>query len=195
MYKITSISFLTALALLATTASAQDSWQGAYPPPPPGNYDNYSGSAPYGPPPWSYNRNSGPAPYGPPPGYNRNSGSAPYGPPPRYYGDNRNYRGGPPRGYRSNRYNNFPGFPGGRGNNFFGFPGGWGDDNYGDSPWSMRTFTDPERFWDDMLATPDYLPTMPGGWNVPSVSMPNPVEVGREIAEQAPDAIDVMRDY
>jgi len=36
---------------------------------------------------------------------------------------------------------------------------------------------------------------MPGGWNVPSVSMPNPVEVGREIGEQTPEMMDTMREY
>lgn len=118
-------------------------------------------------------------PYGAPPDYAR----GPYGPPPRYYSGNR-YRGGPPpRGYRNNRRRNF-----------FGFPGGW-DSEDGSGPWDMRTFTDPERFWDDMLGTPDYLPAMPGGWYVPSVSMPNPVEVGREIGEQTPEMLDTMREY
>lgn len=195
MHKISTSLLLAALALFAAAASAQDSWQGAYPPPPSGNYGNYNGPAPYNnPPPRGYNRDSGPAPYGPPPGYSRNSRPAPYGPPPRYYGDNRYYRGGPPRGYRYSRRNKFFDFPGGgRGGDTF-WPGSWRDED-GRGPWDIRTFTDPERFWDDMLATPDYMPTMPGGWNVPSVSMPNPVEVGREIGEQAPDMIDTMRDY
>ena len=178
MNKPLVLTLSVALALLANLAIAQDNWRGAYPPPPPGG-NPYNAPAPYGPP---------------PPGYNRYRAPAPYGPPPGYYGGNRGYRGAPPRGYRYSRRDDFFGFPGGgRGGDFF-WPDRWRDE-YGRGPWDVRTFTDPERFWDDMLATPDYLPTMPGGWNVPSVSMPNPVEVGREVAEQAPNAIDAARDY
>ena len=127
----------------------------------------------------------GPGAYPPPPGYHSAPPAygAPYGgPPPGYYGNP--YRGAYPPPPRRNRWSR----------NFFGFPGGRNNDYYDDGPWDMRTFTDPERFWDDMLATPDYMPTMPGGWNVPSVSVPNPVEVGREIADQSPEMFDAARD-
>ena len=168
MKKLFSAMLSAALIMASTFVFAQGPWYpGAYPPP---GYNQ----GPYGAPP-GYNQ----GPYGTPPGYNQ----GPYGPPPGYYAGNR-YRGGPPpRGYRNNRRRNF-----------FGFPGDWNDRD-GDGPWDMRTFTDPERFWDDMLETPDHLPTMPGGWNVPTVSVPNPVEVGREIGEQTPEMLDAAREY
>jgi len=172
MIKHLSVLLFAVLMITTAAASAQGPWQpGPYPPP-----DYYQGGD-----------------YGPPQGYYPNERYR-GGPARGYYPDNR-YRGGPPpRGYRSGwGRNSWDRNSWGR--NFFGFPGGGWNDEYGDGPWDMRTFTDPERFWDDMLGTPDYMPTMPGGWNVPSVSVPNPVEVGREIGEQTPEMMDTMRDY
>ena len=63
--------------------------------------------------------------------------------------------------------------------------GRWaGDDVFGSGP---DGWTDPEdpkgsmsRFWDDMLKAPNEFGEMPGGWTAPSISVPNPVEVGDE---------------
>lgn len=188
--KILMTALLAATTGLVSTSvfAEQPPRQGDYLPPqgynqaPPGYNPGAQG---YNRPPMGYNQ----PPQGydqPPRGYNQ----APpaydrraYGPPPGYY-PNR-YRGAPPRGYRNNRW----------GRNFFDFPGGGRGNGYDGPPWDMRTFTDPERFWDDMLETPDTLPTMPGGWNVPTISVPNPVEAGREIAEEAPNMMDTARDW
>lgn len=48
--------------------------------------------------------------------------------------------------------------------------------------------------WDDMLNKPSDMGEMPGGWTAPSVSMPNPVDVGDEFGDAARDAPEQMRD-
>ena len=47
--------------------------------------------------------------------------------------------------------------------------------------------------WDDMLNSPSDMGEMPGGFTAPSVSMPNPVDVGDEFDRAARDAPDQMR--
>ena len=47
--------------------------------------------------------------------------------------------------------------------------------------------------WDDMLNAPSDMGEMPGGWAAPSVSVPNPVDVGDEFEDAARDAPDQMR--
>ena len=47
--------------------------------------------------------------------------------------------------------------------------------------------------WDDMLNAPSDMGEMPGGWTAPSVSVPNPVDVGDEFNDAARDAPDQMR--
>ena len=47
--------------------------------------------------------------------------------------------------------------------------------------------------WDDMLNAPSDMGEMPGGFTAPSVSVPNPVEVGDEFDDAARDAPDQMR--
>ena len=47
--------------------------------------------------------------------------------------------------------------------------------------------------WDDMLNAPSDMGEMPGGWTAPSVSVPNPVDVGDEFEDAARDAPDQMR--
>ena len=51
-------------------------------------------------------------------------------------------------------------------------------------------FMDKDRFadsWDDMLNAPSDMGEMPGGWTAPSVSVPNPVDVGDEFGTAAED--------
>jgi len=58
--------------------------------------------------------------------------------------------------------------------------GGWMDkDKFSDS-------------WDDMLNAPSDMGEMPGGWKAPTVSVPNPVDVGDEFGDAARDAPDQM---
>ena len=49
--------------------------------------------------------------------------------------------------------------------------------------------------WDDMLNAPSRMGTMPGGWNAPSVSVPNPVDVGDEFGDAARDMPDQMNNF
>ena len=63
--------------------------------------------------------------------------------------------------------------------------GRWsGDDIFGAGPDGWMDPEDPKgsmsRFWDDMLTAPYEFGEMPGGWTAPSISVPNPVEVGDE---------------
>lgn len=105
-------------------------------------------------------------------------------PPPPYYGD-RNYRRSgrsmpwdSGRGGRSMPWENKRG---GRNMPWDSGRGGWmGKDKFGDT-------------WDDMLNAPSDMGEMPGGWTAPSVSVPNPVDVGDEFEGAARDAPDQMR--
>ncbi len=47
--------------------------------------------------------------------------------------------------------------------------------------------------WDDMLNAPSDMGEMPGGFTAPSVSMPNPVDVGDEFDNAARDAPEQLR--
>jgi hypothetical protein len=47
--------------------------------------------------------------------------------------------------------------------------------------------------WDDALNAPSDMGEMPGGWNAPSISAPNPVDVGDEFGDASRDAPDQMR--
>ncbi len=65
-------------------------------------------------------------------------------------------------------------------------------------PWDSGRggWMDKDRFadgWDDMLNSPSDMGEMPGGFTAPSVSMPNPVDVGDEFNDAARDAPDQMR--
>jgi len=51
--------------------------------------------------------------------------------------------------------------------------------------------------WDDLIAAPDDLGTMPGGWTVPSVRVPNPVDLEDQLeraSKEIPDLIEVYTD-
>ena len=59
--------------------------------------------------------------------------------------------------------------------------------------------TDPKesmaQAWEDMLVTPNGLGTMPGGWKAPSISVPNPIDVGDEFKDVARDMPDEMQNF
>lgn len=98
---------------------------------------------------------------------------------------------------------------GGRGDDFspFGrsgpsFDAPWDSGRGGRStPWSRGKkgkggWMDRDWFadsWDDMLNAPSDMGEMPGGWYAPSVSVPNPVDVGDEFGTAAEDMPTQMR--
>ena len=49
--------------------------------------------------------------------------------------------------------------------------------------------------WEDMMITPNRLGTMPGGWKAPSISIPNPIDVGDEFKEVAKDMPSEMQNF
>jgi hypothetical protein len=49
--------------------------------------------------------------------------------------------------------------------------------------------------WEDMMVTPNALGTMPGGWEAPSIIIPNPVDVGDEFKNAAGDMPGEMQDF
>lgn len=49
--------------------------------------------------------------------------------------------------------------------------------------------------WDDIISAPDDLGTMPGGWHVPSVSVPNPVDLEDQFEKASKEIPDVIRVY
>ena len=49
--------------------------------------------------------------------------------------------------------------------------------------------------WDDLIAAPDDLGTMPGGWNVPSVRVPNPVDFEDQLEKASKEVPDLIRVY
>jgi hypothetical protein len=50
------------------------------------------------------------------------------------------------------------------------------------------------QMWDDMLNAPSDMGRMPGGWNAPSVSVPNPIDVADEFEKASRDVPGEMRD-
>ena len=82
------------------------------------------------------------------------------------------------------RGNNMPFFNNNRRNNRF-MNGDWID------------MSDPkgtaERGFDEALDAPSQMGEMPGGWTAPSISVPNPVEVGDQFRKAAEDLPDQMR--
>jgi hypothetical protein len=49
--------------------------------------------------------------------------------------------------------------------------------------------------WDDVIAAPDDLGTMPGGWHVPSVSVPNPIDLEDQLEQASKEIPDLIRVY
>ncbi len=91
---------------------------------------------------------------------------------------------------------------------------GWGDmpwmgGSWTEGPWNNGKFSrgdwlggGPSRWfkggdfqdgfadmWDDMINAPAEMGTMPGGWEFPTVSTPNPVDVGEELGRAAPEFV------
>lgn len=44
-----------------------------------------------------------------------------------------------------------------------------------------------ETMWDDMINAPHNMGTMPGNWQAPSVSLPNPVDLGDQVGKAGSD--------
>ncbi len=168
----------------------------------------YGGMPPYGmmPPQGMSPYGPGPMPYGMPPQGMAPRGMVPYGGP----GMNPY---GPPMGYRAPNYGpnqyNAPGF-----NPSFNPPTmepPWGNDKSLDmspmrfwpvpgtgNPWHHKPW-EPGAPWgdSDKFADPpdeafheaeDFLadaPRMPGGWELPNISMPSPFEIGEQVGDQS----------
>lgn len=100
------------------------------------------------------------------------------------------------------------------GNRGSSFQGPWHDRGTSFSPWGRRgggnrdpfgdrgprDWIDPDkrsisRNWDDMLNSPSRMGEMPGGWSAPSVSAPNPVDVGDEFNDAARDLPEQMDNF
>lgn len=43
------------------------------------------------------------------------------------------------------------------------------------------------RGWEDALKAPNRMGPMPGGWKAPSISVPNPIDVGDEFERASRD--------
>jgi len=145
----------------------------------------------------------GPAPYGRPAPYARPGaypGGAPYGPRGPYPGayggrsgpwNNGGWNRGPWGG--NNRFGNwFGGNRGPYGNNgpFGDMFGGGRNGIWGMHPDEWFTSNPEDGFaymWDDMINAPSEMGEMPGGWNAPSISVPNPVDIGSEFRDEAPN--------
>jgi hypothetical protein len=151
-------------------------------------------------------------------GYGPNTDLTPGYRPPNYR--NRNYGGGPSFSgpWNNSRGNSMP-WSSNRGgstpwSNNRGSSMPWssnrGSSNRGSSmPWDNRRggrnmpwdsgrggWMDKDRFanrWDDMLNAPSDMGELPGGYTAPSISAPNPVDVGDEFQDAARDAPDQMR--
>jgi len=88
--------------------------------------------------------------------------------------------------------------------------------NWQDGPWNNRQLwqngpwqgggpqqwmlpNDPKggmvNMWDDMINTPNGLGRMPGGWKAPSISVPNPIEVGDKLGEAMQDMPQQMQNF
>ncbi len=50
------------------------------------------------------------------------------------------------------------------------------------------------RAWDDMMNAPHRMGRVPPGWKAPSISIPNPIDVGDEFEKNARRAPYIMRD-
>jgi hypothetical protein len=151
-------------------------------------YGNPYSNAPYNRGPYNNPYNRGP--YNNP--YNRGSNSGPFGNSP----------------FGNNPFSNFGGGP------FNGDSAPWETWPFGsrDSFWSRKEFPfknqnptdwfqpgDPKEgaaiMWDDMISSPDDLGTMPGGWNIPSISVPNPVDLEDQLEKASKEIPDLIRVY
>ena len=51
-----------------------------------------------------------------------------------------------------------------------------------------------EQGWDDMINAPSRMGTMPGGWNAPEVTMPNPIDMGDQLQDNVKKLPEQIRD-
>ena len=105
----------------------------------------------------------------------------------------------------------WPGRPGNMWEDVMPVSGPWNND-WGHAPWNRdysRTWgrkggpdawfdpSDPKegaaQMWEDMINTPHGVGTQPGGWQAPSISVPNPIDVGEEFKNTAKDMPDQMQ--
>lgn len=105
----------------------------------------------------------------------------------------------------------WPGKPGNMWEDVLPMSGPWNTD-WGHAPWNRdysRTWgrkggpdawfdpSDPKegaaQMWEDMINTPHGVGTQPGGWQAPSISVPNPIDVGEEFKNTAKDMPDQMQ--
>ena len=74
-------------------------------------------------------------------------------------------------------------------------------DMYGDEggPTKWFDWDDPKEgvavMWEDALYSPHALGTMPGGWDAPTVVVPNPIDVGDEFKDASTDFPGEMKDF
>ena len=171
------------------------------PPQPPANLNNYQAPAPqaYRPP--------TPPTYRPPPAnYSAPNMNRPAPRPDNNTYRNNAYRGNmppPPRGsYRNPNYSdngasayNIPGYNRYR-NNGWG-NNGWNNNNFwgnsGPGKWMNPNKRNLEQGWDDMINAPSRMGEMPGGWNAPEISMPNPVDMGDQFQDNIKDLPEQIR--
>jgi len=191
--KLTTLAVAVAAMTSLTTAFAQQPVNGMAPAPQNMPMAPQGMPMPYGRAPMPYGR--APMPYA-----NSPYANGPYGNPmmPNPYMGNPYAYG--PRGFN----NGF--FPGNRNGFGRGMPF---ESNF--TPWSRRFWDeigdggdnpfrnmdgwfrpgDPKegaaQMWDDMLNAPSEMGQMPGGWTAPSISVPNPVDVGDEFSNAARD--------
>ncbi len=105
----------------------------------------------------------------------------------------------------------WPGRPGNMWEDVMPVSGPWNND-WGHAPWNRdysRTWgrkggpdawfdpSDPKegaaQMWEDMINTPHGVGTQPGGWQAPSISVPNPIDVGEEFKNTAKDMPNQMQ--
>ena len=152
-------------------------------------------------------------PYGGRRDYGRDSGVSPWGGNgPGFNGPWDSGRGGSSMPWDSGRGgSNMPwdSGRGGRGGNYMPWDGGRGGSNMPwdsgrggrNMPWDSGrggrgNWMNRDRFadsWDDTLNAPSDMGEMPGGWNAPSISAPNPVDVGDEFGDASRDVPGQMR--
>jgi len=194
-------------------------------PTPPGFYNNRPASvpmaAPFGPRGGSgYGNPYAARPYGTQPYYPGAYNSSPYNSSP--YNRGPNNRGPYNQGPYGRPYNNNSGPFGNNPMDNFGFgpfsknssEAPWETWPFGgrDSVWNRREMPfkqqnpgdwfqpgDPKEgmaiMWDDLISAPDELGEMPGGWHVPSISTPNPVDLEDQLEKASKEIPDLIRIY
>ena len=73
----------------------------------------------------------------------------------------------------------------------------WGGNNFwgrsGPGTWTNPNKQNMEQGWDDMINAPSRMGTMPGGWNAPEISMPNPIDMGDQFQDNIQDLPEQLR--